>query len=76
MNKLLVTGGYGLVGSHIKSDIKIGREIDLTNPHFTSQAFEKHKPTHIIHCAGKVGGLGGNMNYKGEYFYDNIIRLY
>ena len=73
MNKLLVTGGYGLVGSHIKSDIKIGREIDLTNPHFTSQAFEKNKPTHIIHCAGKVGGLGGNMNYKGEYFYDNIM---
>jgi GDP-L-fucose synthase len=73
MNKLLVTGGYGLVGSHIKSDIKIGREVNLTNPHFTSQAFEKHKPTHIIHCAGKVGGLGGNMKYKGEYFYDNIM---
>jgi len=73
MNKMLVTGGYGLVGSHIKSDVKIGREVNLTNPHFTSQAFEKHKPTHIIHCAGKVGGLGGNMNYKGEYFYDNIM---
>jgi GDP-L-fucose synthase len=73
MNKLLVTGGYGLVGSHIKSDIKIGREIDLTNPHLTYEAFEKHKPTHIIHCAGKVGGLGGNMKYKGEYFYDNIM---
>jgi GDP-L-fucose synthase len=73
MLKLLVTGGYGLVGSHIKSDIKIGSEIDLTNPHLTYEAFEKHKPTHIIHCAGKVGGLGGNMKYKGEYFYDNIM---
>jgi GDP-L-fucose synthase len=73
MKKLLVTGGNGLVGSHIKSDIKIGKEIDLTNPHLTYEAFEKHKPTHIIHCAGKVGGLGGNMNYKGEYFYDNIM---
>jgi GDP-L-fucose synthase len=27
----------------------------------------------IIHCAAKVGGIGGNMNYKGEFFYDNIM---
>ena len=27
----------------------------------------------IIHCAGKVGGVGGNMNYKGDFFYDNIM---
>ena len=73
MNKLLVTGGYGLVGTHIKSDIKIGREVNLIDPNLTYEALEKHKPTHIIHCAGKVGGLGGNMNYKGEYFYDNIM---
>lgn len=73
MNKLLVTGGYGLVGSHIKSDVKIGREVDLIKSNLTYEALKKHKPTHIIHCAGKVGGLGGNMNYKGEYFYDNIM---
>ena len=71
--KLLVTGANGLVGSHITSDVKIGREVDLTNPQLTLQSFETNKPTHIIHCAGKVGGLGGNMNYKGEYFYDNIM---
>jgi GDP-L-fucose synthase len=27
----------------------------------------------VIHTAGKVGGLGGNMNHKGEFFYDNIM---
>jgi GDP-L-fucose synthase len=27
----------------------------------------------IIHCAGKVGGLGSNMNFKGEFYYDNIM---
>jgi GDP-L-fucose synthase len=27
----------------------------------------------IIHCAAKVGGVGANMNYKGEFFYDNIM---
>jgi GDP-L-fucose synthase len=73
MRKLLVTGGNGLVGSAIEADVKIGREFDLVNSTQTAKAFEIHKPTHIIHCAGKVGGLGGNMNYKGEYFYDNLM---
>jgi GDP-L-fucose synthase len=27
----------------------------------------------VIHTAGKVGGLGGNMNHKGDFFYDNIM---
>jgi len=71
--KLLVTGGKGLVGSAIDADIKLGREFDLTSPGETLKAFRGHKPTHIIHCAGKVGGLGGNMKYKGEYLYDNIM---
>jgi len=71
--KLLVTGGKGLVGSAINADIKLGREYDLTNPIEANKAIEYHQPTHIIHCAGKVGGVGGNMNYKGEYFYDNLM---
>mgnify|MGYP000573431076 CR=1 FL=1 len=71
--KLLVTGGKGLVGSAIKADVKLGREYDLINPQETNKAIEYHQPSHIIHCAGKVGGVGGNMNYKGEYFYDNLM---
>jgi GDP-L-fucose synthase len=73
MKKILVTGGNGLVGSSITSDVKIGKEYDLRNPDETNKMFDIHKPTHVIHCAGKVGGVGGNMNYKGEYFYDNIM---
>lgn len=73
MKKLLVTGGNGLVGSSITSDIKIGKEFDLRDSEETNKMFELHKPTHVIHCAGKVGGLSANMNYKGEFFYDNIM---
>ena len=73
MKKILVTGGNGLVGSSIKSDVKIGKEFDLRNSEETNKMFELHKPTHVIHCAGKVGGLSANMNYKGEFFYDNIM---
>lgn len=73
MKKLLVTGGNGLVGSSINADIRIGKEYDLRNLKDTNTMFNLYKPTHVIHCAGKVGGVGGNMNYKGEYFYDNIM---
>jgi len=73
MKKILVTGGNGLVGSSITADIKIGKEFDLRNSDETNKMFELHKPTHVIHCAGKVGGLGANMNYKGQFFYDNIM---
>ena len=73
MKKLLVTGGNGLVGSSINADIRIGKEYDLRNLEDANTMFNLYKPTHVIHCAGKVGGVGGNMNYKGEYFYDNIM---
>ena len=72
-SKLLVTGGNGLVGSAINANIKLGREYNLINPEETLKAFQLHKPTHVIHCAGKVGGLRGNMKYKGEYLYDNVM---
>ena len=73
MKKLLVTGGKGLVGSAINADVKVGREFNLTNKDECEKMIDTHKPTHIIHCAAKVGGLGGNMSFKGEFFYDNIM---
>lgn len=76
MEKVLVTGGKGLIGaeftkqnfvpiSSIDADLRIRSDIDriLTNTKFDS----------IIHCAAKVGGVGSNMLYKGEFFYDNIM---
>eukprot|EP01050_Picozoa_sp_SAG11_P000667 SAG11_NODE_22_length_25040_cov_4.376729_35_plen_302_part_00 len=74
MTKVLVTGGYGMVGSAMESQIKLSRETcDLTNPKQTEKLFQLIKPDGVIHCAGKVGGIGGNSNYKGEYFYDNLM---
>jgi GDP-L-fucose synthase len=73
MKKLLVTGGRGLVGSAINADVKTGKEFNLINKEECEKMFEIHKPTHVIHCAAKVGGLGSNMNHKGEFFYDNIM---
>ncbi len=72
--KTLVTGGTGLVGSSLLSDIKINsKDADLRRWFEVEKIFDKHKPTHVIHTAGTVGGLGANMNYKGKFFYDNIM---
>ena len=70
----LITGGTGLVGSSINADIKLSsRDVDLRDWKSTLSLFEDYKPKNVIHCAARVGGLGGNMNYKGEFYYDNIM---
>ena len=72
--KTVITGGYGMVGSAMESQIKLSRDIcDLTNTEQTEALFKIIKPEGVIHCAGKVGGIGGNSNFKGEYFYDNLM---
>lgn len=84
MGRLLVTGANGLVGSQFKGDIiaitsKVGdlrdkKTVDSIIGFYTDKERQKeHAVDRIIHCAAKVGGVGGNMNYKGEFFYDNIM---
>jgi len=75
-NRILVTGGYGLVGSEFNKPNFIplsSSEVDLRNKFEVDTMLKTITFDGIIHCAGKVGGVGGNMNHKGEFFYDNII---
>ena len=75
-NKILVTGGYGLVGSEFNSLNYIplsSSEADLRVRSEVDNVLEKINFDGIIHCAAKVGGVGGNMSYKGDFFYDNIM---
>lgn len=76
VNKILVTGGYGLVGSEFNGPNYIplsSSECDLRVRHQVDEVLEKINFDSIIHCAGRVGGVGGNMSRKGEFFYDNIM---
>lgn len=79
MEKTLVTGANGLVGYAIrKLDMPhfhyiTHADVDLTNFEKTLQAFEKIQPTHVIHLAAVVGGLGSNIIHSGNYFRDNIM---
>jgi GDP-L-fucose synthase len=78
--KLLITGSNGLVGTALKSILKkkniiflTKKKLDLTNFSQTKEFFLKIKPTHIIHLAAQVGGIGGNLIHSGEYFRNNLL---
>jgi GDP-L-fucose synthase len=76
MERILVTGGNGLVGRCFEGPeyFKISSSpFDLRNKGDVEDAFYMSNPKGVIHCAAKVGGVLGNMRYKGEFFYDNIM---
>jgi len=84
MGKILVTGHRGLVGSQFVGDLvgvdssicdlRNTTKVDELFSHYTDKTIQGDNVVDkIIHCAGKVGGIGGNMNFKGEYYYDNIM---
>lgn len=84
MGRLLVTGQSGLVGSQFKGDLvsitskvcdlRDSKAVDTVFSFYTDKTIQKEFAVDkVIHTAAKVGGLGGNMNYKGEFFYDNIM---
>ena len=80
--KILITGGSGLVGTALSKAYKSTSEeitlvtsshYDLTQQLDVNFMFANHKPTKVIHAAAKVGGLGSNMKYKGGYLYKNLM---
>jgi GDP-L-fucose synthase len=75
-NKILVTGGYGLVGSEFVGDEYLhvsSNNVDLRNRYEVDGLLISKNVNSVIHCAAKVGGVGSNMSLKGEFFYDNIM---
>lgn len=82
MGRLLITGGNGLVGSQFKHGVKFNsktcdlrnlKETEMVLGHYTDKKESgEHAVDRIIHCAAKVGGIGSNMKYKGDFFYDNV----
>ena len=79
-NRVLVTGGTGLIGTAINAVSKdtayssyefkfIGsKEADLTSYEEIKRVFEQFKPTHLIHLGAKVGGLFSNMSNNLDFF--------
>jgi GDP-L-fucose synthase len=78
MNKILVTGGSGLVGKYLQKILPnatylSSKDCDLRDQRQVYDLFEALKPTIVIHLAAKVGGIKDNIAKPAEYFEDNIL---
>lgn len=81
--KVLVTGGSGFLGTHLREKLdELGAEIvspshadyDLVNGDQVRQMYKDHADTEVvIHLAAKVGGIGANREHPGSFMYDNLM---
>lgn len=82
-DNIFITGSSGMVGTSLVSLLKrkgftslhlpTSKELNLTNQNKVESFFKQQKIDHVIHLAGRVGGIGSNIAMPVEYLYDNSI---
>ena len=81
INKVLLTGGYGFLGTHVdnilaKNSYIINKfrssDFDLTSEEQTYELINKFRPDAIIHMAARLGGIGDNNKNPSLYFEQNM----
>jgi GDP-L-fucose synthase len=82
-SRILVTGGGGFLGRHVREiladrgfvDVAAPRrtEYDLTQAEQVVACLTDIKPAAIVHLAAVVGGIGANREHPGEFFYQNLM---
>lgn len=75
---ILVTGGSGLIGNHLKEFLPTARylsskDYDLTKEDDVIKLFMDNKPDVVIHLAARVGGILDNINNPVEYLEENVL---
>lgn len=77
MKKILVTGGSGLVGRHLRDILPSATYISSKEFDLRSEADVKrlceNDWDHIIHLAARVGGILDNINYPAEFIEQNLL---
>ena len=81
--RILLTGGSGFLGSYVvdelisrgakRENIAIPRSADLDLRRWENCLTAVKDTDVVIHLAAKVGGIGFNLKFPGELFYDNAI---
>ena len=77
-NKILVTGGTGLIGKYLQKEmpnaVYVGSsDYDLTKNEEVTKMFTKIKPQIVIHLAALVGGVHHNIEEPVKYFEENVL---
>lgn len=84
MDKILICGGSGLVGSSVIRYLKSNNfnlqilspthsELDLTIQSDVDNFFKQEKPEYIVLAAALVGGIIRNSLYGGDFIRNNLI---
>jgi GDP-L-fucose synthase len=83
MKRILLTGAGGVVGTATEIALRrSGDEIvvlkgrqdaDLESFEQTRALFRFVKPTHVVHLAGAVYGVGGNLAFPGDAIRRNLL---
>lgn len=79
--RVLVTGANGLCGSAIMEEsqnsqhdflFRTRKDCNLLNEYDVRKMIADAKPDVVIHTAAKVGGIGANLSYPADFFYENM----
>lgn len=81
--KILVTGGSGMIGKHLKNTVHANRDhdtwtflsskdCDLRDQQAVSNLFQREQPDKVIHLAANVGGLFKNIDHNATMLIDNV----
>ncbi|HNV85628.1 MAG TPA: NAD-dependent epimerase/dehydratase family protein [Candidatus Omnitrophota bacterium] len=75
--KILVTGGSGLLGHAVRKIVPgatflTSQNGDLRDAKQTDRIFGDKKPDRVLHLAAKVGGVKINAERNADFFADNI----
>lgn len=80
-NTVLVTGGGGMVGRHVRAHpaadgwtvlAPTSAELDLTDNAAVTAYFAEHRPGLVVHAAGRVGGIQANMAHPVAFLEQNM----
>ena len=82
-SKVYVAGHKGMVGSAIVRALReqgfsnlilrSSSELDLTDQVAVNAFFAAERPEYIFLAAAKVGGIGANNTYRGDFIYENLM---
>ena len=82
-SKIYIAGHRGMVGSAIHRCLvakgytniigKTHAQLDLIRQQDVEDYFDTEKPEYVVLASAKVGGIGANSKYRGQFIYENLM---